>query len=212
VADRDLRARLPEVELADLTRSIHGPLKRPRRRREQRPHLTQVIIDDRLAAIKPSGEISSRIRWPGSFESAFSSRWISSLNGSSFDPTGARRYAGGSSLRTARSTVSLASPVRRLISPFDKPRTKCSRRITAHCSTSTTRSSRARSAHTSPGSEGHRTSLRWPTFERRSWPSLHPAPTTYAAPRWRVRDDRTVADYGSVKCRDPDVIPCAGIL
>jgi hypothetical protein len=36
--------------------------------------------------------------------------------------------------------------------------------------------------------------------------------TTYAAPRWRVLDDRTVADYVRVKCRDPDVIPCAGIL
>jgi hypothetical protein len=36
--------------------------------------------------------------------------------------------------------------------------------------------------------------------------------TTYAAPRWRVLDDRTVADYVRVKCRDPDIIPCAGIL
>jgi hypothetical protein len=33
------------------------------------------------------------------------------LNASCFDPVGARRYAGGSLLRTARSTMSRASPV-----------------------------------------------------------------------------------------------------
>jgi hypothetical protein len=53
VTDRDLVLGLPEVKLADLPRPIDGPLKRPRWRREQRPHLAQVVIDDRLAAIKP---------------------------------------------------------------------------------------------------------------------------------------------------------------
>ena len=52
VPDRDLAARLPEIELADLARPIDRALKRPRRRREQRPHLAQVVIDDRLAAIE----------------------------------------------------------------------------------------------------------------------------------------------------------------
>jgi hypothetical protein len=52
VPDRDLRPRLPQIELADLPRPIDRPLKRPRRR-EQRPHLSQVVIDDRRAAIRP---------------------------------------------------------------------------------------------------------------------------------------------------------------
>ena len=52
MTDRNLRPGLPDVELADLARPIDGPLKRPRRRREQRPHLAQVVIDDRLATLK----------------------------------------------------------------------------------------------------------------------------------------------------------------
>ena len=53
MADGDLLAGLPEVELADLPGSIDGALERPWRRQEQRPHLAQVVIDDRLAAIEP---------------------------------------------------------------------------------------------------------------------------------------------------------------
>jgi hypothetical protein len=53
VPDRDLGAWLPEVELADLARSIDGALERPWRRQEQRPHLAQVVVDDRLAAVEP---------------------------------------------------------------------------------------------------------------------------------------------------------------
>jgi len=49
VPDWDLLARLPDVELADLARPIDRPLKRPGRRREQRPNLNQVVVDDRLA-------------------------------------------------------------------------------------------------------------------------------------------------------------------
>ena len=64
--DRDLSLGLPEIELADLARAIDRPLKRPRRRREQRPHLTQIIIDDRLATLEPSWAISSRTRCPWS--------------------------------------------------------------------------------------------------------------------------------------------------
>ena len=92
MTDRHLGPRLPDVKLADLARAIDGPLKRPRPRREQRPDLTQVVINDRLDAAHPSGSSSSRTRTPGSFGSAASSRWISCLNGSSLDPFAARRY------------------------------------------------------------------------------------------------------------------------
>src|SRR4051812_43488243 len=51
-ADRDLRRRLPQIELADLPRPIDGALIGPRRR-EQRPDLAQIVIDDRLAPIEP---------------------------------------------------------------------------------------------------------------------------------------------------------------
>src|SRR4051794_34344293 len=47
--DRHLGARLPQIELADLARPIHGPLKRPRRR-DDRPDLAQIVVQDRLAA------------------------------------------------------------------------------------------------------------------------------------------------------------------
>jgi hypothetical protein len=52
MTDRHLGLGLPNVELADLTGPVDGALKRPRRRREQRPDLAQIVIDDRLAAIK----------------------------------------------------------------------------------------------------------------------------------------------------------------
>jgi hypothetical protein len=49
-ADRDLRARLPEVELAERPRPVRGALKAARPRQKQRPHLAQVVVEDRLAA------------------------------------------------------------------------------------------------------------------------------------------------------------------
>ena len=49
MTDRHLSDWLPDVELADLPGPVDGPLKRPWWRREQRPHLTQIVIDDRLA-------------------------------------------------------------------------------------------------------------------------------------------------------------------
>jgi hypothetical protein len=52
MADRDLGARLPQIELADLRRPIDGALKRPGRG-EQRADLAQVVIDDRLAPVEP---------------------------------------------------------------------------------------------------------------------------------------------------------------
>ena len=53
MTDRNLLLGLPDVELADLFRPIDGPLKCPRCRREQRPDLAQIVIDDRLAAVEP---------------------------------------------------------------------------------------------------------------------------------------------------------------
>jgi hypothetical protein len=53
VPDRDLVTRLPEIELADLARPIDRALKRPRPRQKQRPHLAQVIVDDRLRRRAP---------------------------------------------------------------------------------------------------------------------------------------------------------------
>ncbi len=44
---RDLPSGLPQIELANLARPIDRPLKRPRQR-EQRPHVTQIVINDRL--------------------------------------------------------------------------------------------------------------------------------------------------------------------
>jgi hypothetical protein len=49
VTDRLLLPRLPDIKLADLARPVDRPLKRPRRRREQRPDLSQVVVDDGLA-------------------------------------------------------------------------------------------------------------------------------------------------------------------
>ena len=70
---------------------IDRPLKRPRRRREQRPHLAQIVIDDRLAAIEAQrrDQLADALARAAS-DPRSSSRWISSLNGSSFDPAGAR--------------------------------------------------------------------------------------------------------------------------
>ncbi len=53
VADRYRAARLPQVELADLPGSIQRPLKRARRRRKQRSHLTQIRLQDRAATPQP---------------------------------------------------------------------------------------------------------------------------------------------------------------
>ena len=49
-ADRDLRARLAEIELRQLARAIAGALEAARRRQKPRPQLAQQIVEDRLAA------------------------------------------------------------------------------------------------------------------------------------------------------------------
>ena len=90
VPDRDLGLRLPQIELADLARPIDRALKRPRRRRKQRPHLAQVVIEDRLAARIAQRRDQLTDPLPGQLGVHPSSRWISSLNGSSFDPVASR--------------------------------------------------------------------------------------------------------------------------
>src|SRR6266536_2853735 len=48
--NRDLAARLPNVELAERAWTIRRALERARPRQKQRPHLAQVIVEDRLGA------------------------------------------------------------------------------------------------------------------------------------------------------------------
>ena len=57
------------------------------RRGEHRPDLAQVVIDDRLARAVARCAIGSRTRCPVIAASTPSNRWISALNGSSFERT-----------------------------------------------------------------------------------------------------------------------------
>jgi hypothetical protein len=50
--DRHRLGGLPQIPLADLPRLIDGPLMRARAL-EQRAHLPQIVIDDRLATVEP---------------------------------------------------------------------------------------------------------------------------------------------------------------
>ena len=157
--DRDMLGGLPQIPLADLPRPIDRPLERAPRQ-EQRPHLAQIVIHDRLAAIKAQGSISSRTRTPGSFGSSRSSSWISSLNGSSFDGRAGPLITRRRIERNAALIVLRDSPVRRTSSLIETPRTKCSLRSSAHRSTSSTPFSRSRStrssqAHQHPGRLRH---------------------------------------------------------
>src|SRR3954453_12181462 len=89
--------------------------------------------------------------------SSSNSRWISSLNGSSFEPGDARRYDGASAERNAARTVLRDKPVRRASSLIETPRTKCSRRSSAHRSTPTNPFLLASIHRPSRGSTAHRT-------------------------------------------------------
>jgi len=51
-ADRDQPGWLPQIPLADLPRPIDSPLMRPQPQKH-RPHLAQIVIDYRLAAVEP---------------------------------------------------------------------------------------------------------------------------------------------------------------
>ena len=127
---------------------------------------------------QPNGSSSSPIRTPGRSQSSPSSRAISVLNGSTFEPRPSREYFGASSLAIARRIVSRCSPVLRLISRIDNPRTNRRRRISAHCSTPTTLAlpgslcaDKPRVRRPPDNSSGG------PDFNRRRWSSFHPAPT-----------------------------------
>lgn len=50
MADRDQAARLPQVELAGLTRPVERALEGPGRRDKQGTDLTQILIQDRAPA------------------------------------------------------------------------------------------------------------------------------------------------------------------
>jgi hypothetical protein len=120
----------------------------------------------------------------GSLGSSRSSRWISSLNGSNFEPANGRSYLGAADERNARRTVLRSRPVRRAISLIDSPNTKCIRRISAHCSTPTNdllltrpRSSQALKPH--PDTTHH--GPRGVKFNRRAGVSIQAAPTIAAA-------------------------------
>jgi hypothetical protein len=52
VTDRDLRARLPEIELQQLAGPIDGALIGPAALK-QRPDLAQIVIEDRLSLDPP---------------------------------------------------------------------------------------------------------------------------------------------------------------
>ena len=134
---------------------IDRPLKRPRPRREQRPHLAQIVIDDRLRRPRsPAAPAARGPADPGSLGSSRSSRWISSLNASSFDarrrtPIHRRRRR----WRNARRTVLRCTP--RPPDGSRADRQAASRSATAGSPPTAPprppRSSRARSAQTSPG-------------------------------------------------------------
>ena len=96
MTDRELLAGLPQVELADLPGPIDRPLKRPRCRRKQRPDLAQIVIDDRLAAIEAQRRDQLTDTLARQPRIGFSSRWTSSLNGSSFDAADAADSGGAS--------------------------------------------------------------------------------------------------------------------
>jgi hypothetical protein len=85
-----LRALGPSAERPGRPRAPAGPVdERTRLREIELQQLGGPI--DRALIIEASCPISSRIRWPGSLGSLCNRRWSSSLNGSSFDPAGARR-------------------------------------------------------------------------------------------------------------------------
>ncbi len=86
----------------------------------------------------PSGCRSSRMRTTGSRGSSFSRRCTSSVKGSSFEGRRGREYFGGSALRIARRMVLRWTPKRRASSRIPTFSMKCSRRISAHCSTFST--------------------------------------------------------------------------
>lgn len=179
MTDRDWSCGLPQIPLADLPRPIDSPLICPCAL-EQWAHLPQVVIDDRLPAIEPKRPDQLTNPHPRQ-------RWVPaqqlmdlSLNGSSFDGRSGQRNPGGASERNTERIVLRAKPVRRTNSLIETPRTKCSRRSSAHCSKSSTlllpvSTTQSSQAHQHPGRL--RQHPRGSNLNRRRGVSLPPAPT-----------------------------------
>jgi hypothetical protein len=138
--NRHRLARLPQIALHQLAGPIDGPLERAPDP-EPRADLAHEVIEDRLAAriTELGGHLPKPQRRDRRLDPQLSQ--IQSLNGSSFDPAGAREYRGGVSLATALATVSRARPVSLETSRCERPSTSTNRRISAHCCTPTTHSS-----------------------------------------------------------------------
>jgi hypothetical protein len=91
--DRDLRARLPQIELANLPGPIGRALKRPGRRQEERPDLAQIVVDDGLATNKARRRDQFANLLTRQPRIATEQPMDLTVNGSSFEPLGTRRSA-----------------------------------------------------------------------------------------------------------------------
>src|SRR5215207_9406434 len=179
--DRNLAPRLPEIELADLPRAIHRALEDPRPRREQGPHLAQVVIDNRLAAVEallrdqladalagqlwvlaqpPADLVLERIQLRPR-RRALVLRWLVAVDHAADRVAMQPRPAMDLPLRQAAHEVQPPHLRPLLHSDHLGPPELALRK-------------------TSPGNPDHRTSS-GPLFNRRRWPSFHPAPTAGTA-------------------------------
>jgi hypothetical protein len=89
-ADRDLRARLHEVELGQLAGAVARTLEAARRRQKARPQFPQQVIEIVLPPRYPTASSSSRMRTPDSLGSSASTSSIVPTNGSSIEVRGGR--------------------------------------------------------------------------------------------------------------------------
>ena len=156
MTDRHPRRGLPQIPLADLPRAINGPLVRARRQ-EQRADLTQVVIDDRLGAIEP--ERLDQLPDPDPRELRIILQQPMNLLLERVKLRRALRHTKHRRLLRAQRRPDRVprQPVRRSSSLIDTPRTKCSRRNSAHCSTSNTTLLPVSVTATEPGSTRPRT-------------------------------------------------------
>jgi hypothetical protein len=137
VADRDLSAWLPEVELDELAGTVDRALERAWRVND-RPHLAQVVVDDRLRALEAERLDQLADAHAGERRVIAQQAQDLVLERVELRALGCTPVASGASLLSARRIVSRRRPVRRWISWIDSLRTKCRRRTSAHCSTPTT--------------------------------------------------------------------------
>jgi len=186
MTDRDLVPGLPEVELADLP----GPINRAlvgARRPEHRAHLTQVVIDDRLAAIKPKRRDQLPDPLPSDLRVIPEQPVDLILKRIELRP--ARRAPIDRRLVAVnRSTDGVPMQPGPTV---DLPHRQATHEVQPPDLRPLLHSDhlgppRARSAQTSPGSAGHRTTLTWPKFQPAQVAQFHPAPTAVCAGRVAV--------------------------